>query len=122
MVPVRNATARSLSVPRVIGVFLRRDLAEGKLFRGAFVLDVAYGLVNLLLFFFISQVVHRPGAGAPVGTASYFDFVAVGLAYLLVVQATCTHLIAKVQQQQRSGTLESTVALPVSPQLIAVGM
>lgn len=85
-------------------------------------LDVAYGLVNLLLFFFISQVVHRPGASAPVGTASYFDFVAVGLAYLLVVQATCTHLIAKVQQQQRSGTLESTVALPVSPPLIAVGM
>ena len=86
------------------------------------ILDLAYGLVNLLIFQFISRVLHHPGGGALGASSSYFDFVAVGLAYLLVVQAACAQLTNRVREQQRDGTLEVTVAAPVSPVLIALGL
>ena len=64
--------------------------ADRRLFRAGLALDVLYGMVNLLTFLFISRVLHLPPAGQLAGAVSYFDFVAVGLAFFLVVQAACT--------------------------------
>jgi len=104
-----------------VSAFIRRDLAEGRLFRVGVVLDLGYGLVNLLIFLFISRVLHHPGSAALDGAATFFDFVAVGLAFMLVVQATCTQAITRIQEQQRTGTLEATTASPVPHHLVAVG-
>lgn len=116
-----EAVADGVSAPGLVLVFIRRDLAEGRLFRVAFVLDLGYGLVNLLIFWFISRVLHHPNQVVLDGAATFFDFVAVGLAFMLVVQATCTQAISRVQEHQRTGTLEATTALPVSAHVVAVG-
>ena len=120
--PIRKSVTRGLTAPRAIAVFLRRDLSEGSRFRAPLLLDLGFGLINLASFLFISRVLHHADLGALGGAATYFDFVAVGLAYLLVVQSTCSQLISRVQEQQRSGTLEMMMAMPVSPRLVAVGM
>lgn|GEM_PF-1333594 len=116
-----EAAAGGVSAPGVVSAFIRRDLAEGRLFRVSVVLDLGYGLVNLLIFWFISRVLHHPDPVALDGAATFFDFVAVGLAFMLVVQATCTQAISRIQEHQRTGTLEATTALPVSGHVVAVG-
>lgn len=106
---------------RVLSSYLRRDLSDRKVFRLGLALDVVYGLVSLLTFLFISRVLHQTQSGQLGGAGSYFDFVAVGLAYFLVVQAACTQIAGRAVDEQRSGTLEMTAALPVSPQVVALG-
>ena len=118
----RTRTSGDVNAGAALTAFLRRDLAENSLFRAGLVLDLGYGLVNLLIFQFISRVLHHPGGDALDGASSYFDFVAIGLAYLLVVQAACAQLTNRVRDQQRDGTLEVTVAAPVSPGTIALGL
>ncbi len=118
---VREQATRAGACPRIILVFLRRDLADGSLFRASLLLDLGYGLLNLLCFLFISRVLHHPGTALG-GAVTYFDFVAVGLAYLLVVQSTCTQLLTRVQEQQRSGTLEALVASPAPRTFLVLGM
>ncbi len=118
---VRGGASRARVLPRTVLIFLRRDLADRQMFRASLLLDLAFGLLNLVSFMFISKVLHHPGAALG-GAATYFDFVAVGLAYLLVVQSTCTQLLARVQEHQRSGTLEVLVASPAPPALLVLGM
>jgi ABC-2 type transport system permease protein len=120
--PVRRSMGRGLTAHRTIAIFLRKDLAEGSRFRAPLLLDLGFGLINLASFLFISRLLHHPDVGALGGAATYFDFVAVGLACLLVVQSTCSQLISRVQEHQRSGTLEVLVATPVSPRLMAIGL
>lgn len=117
--PERSGGPSALAV---LQVYFRRDISDRKLFRLGLLLDVIYGLVNLLTFLFISRVLHLPAAGQFGGAVSYFDFVAVGLAFFLVVQAACTQVVNRAQDEQRSGTLEATAALPVSAHLVALGM
>lgn len=117
----RERVEQAYAPARIIMIFLRRDLADRRLFRISLILDLGFGLLNLVSFLFISRVLHHPGAALG-GAATYFDFVAVGLAYLLVVQSTCTQLLARVQEHQRSGTLEVLVASPVASGLLVIGM
>ena len=105
---------------RVVVALLRRDSAERRFLGLPFVLDVLFGLVNLVVFLFISRVLRHP---SPVGTSvSYFDFVAVGITFMLVVQAACTQITSRVQEEQRSGTLEMLAAQPVTPGALALGL
>jgi ABC-2 type transport system permease protein len=115
------STAAGPSPLRVLQTYLRRDLRDRRVFRLSLVLDVVYGLVNLMNFLFISRVLHQTQSGQLGGAGSYFDFVAVGMAYFLVVQAACSQVASRAVDEQRSGTLEATAALPVSPHLVALG-
>lgn len=106
---------------RVLQTYLQRDLSDRRVFRIGLALDVVYGLVSLLTFVFISRVLHQVPSGKLGGAGNYFDFVAIGLAYFLVVQAACTQIAGRATDEQKSGTLEMTAALPVSPHLVALG-
>jgi ABC-2 type transport system permease protein len=118
----RERVAWLLAGPRTTLFFLRRDLSDGNMFRSSLLLDLGFGLLNMVSFLFISRALQHPGGSVPGGAATYFDYVAVGLAYMLVVQATCSQLLSRVLEHQRSGTLEALVASPLSPRLMAVGL
>lgn len=107
---------------RAAAAILRRDAGEQRFLGASFVLDLMFGVVNLVVFAVISRVLHAPGQQDLGGAASYFDFVAVGITFMLVVQAAGTQITSRVQEEQRSGTLEMLLAQPVRTTAIAVGI
>ncbi|BCJ62917.1 ABC transporter permease [Micromonospora endophytica] len=101
---------------------LRRDLTERTLFRMPLVLDLVFGMMNLLVFLFISRVLVPAGGHESFASGAYFDFVAVGIIFMLVVQSATTQLISRVSREQRAGTLEMLVGQPVPASLLALGL
>ncbi|WP_329009285.1 ABC transporter permease [Micromonospora rifamycinica] len=106
---------------RAVLALARRDLGERQLIRLPLLLDLVFGVVNLLVFLFISRVLTPPGAHRLLGATTYFDFVAVGITFMLVLQAASTQLTSRVAREQRSGTLELLAAQPVPASALAVG-
>jgi ABC-2 type transport system permease protein len=120
----RTPPAQVPFAPRVlagVGAILRRDAGERRMLGMGFAFDFAFGIVNLAVFALISRTLH--GSHSQLGGAnSYFDFVAVGITFMLVVQAAGTQITSRVQEEQRSGTLEILVARPMSTLAVAIGV
>lgn len=107
--------------PRILAALVRRDFAIARSYRAAFVLDSLFGVLNLLVFYFISRAV-MPRDVDLSGAASYFDFAAVGLAMTLVLQATTAQLAARIREEQLTGTLEVLWSQPLSSSELALGL
>lgn len=105
----------------VVAAMVRRDFAIARSYRMAFLLDSVFGLLNLVVFFYISRAV-TPRAGDLSGASTYFEFAAIGLAMTLVLQATTVQLGARIHQEQLTGTLEALWTQPLSPAELAVGL
>jgi ABC-type multidrug transport system permease subunit len=122
--PAPTAASRPERAGRrqVLLALIGRDLAERGRLLPPLLLDLAFGIVNLAVFLLISRVLSAPGAGTFGPSASYFDFVAVGLTFLLVVQAATSQVTSRMTQEQRDGTLEMLVAQPVPRWVLAVGL
>ncbi|MEH1165879.1 ABC transporter permease [Micromonospora sp. CPCC 205539] len=130
MTPTAPATATTPSVGRradgaspvgVVLALVRRDLGDPRQFRLPLLLDLAFGIVNLVVFLFISRAL-TPSSGTDLARSpSYFDFVAVGITFLLVLQAANTQLTSRVLREQRGGTLELLAAQPVPVPALAIG-
>jgi ABC-2 type transport system permease protein len=112
----------SPSAAQKVGALVIRDFATGGLLRLPILLDVAFGVVNLVVFLFISRVLTVPAGGAVVHPATYFDFVAVGITFMLVVQAASTQLISRILGEQRGGTLEMLATQPTPVWALAIGL
>ncbi|WP_432896985.1 ABC transporter permease [Micromonospora matsumotoense] len=106
---------------RAVLALARRDLGERQLIRLPLLLDLVFGVVNLLVFLFISRVLTPPEAHRLLGATTYFDFVAVGITFMLVLQAASTQLTSRMTREQRGGTLELLAAQPVPASALAVG-
>jgi len=95
-----------------VRAFAARDFAIARSYRLPFILDAFFGVLQLAVYFFISQTL--PQAGDELGGApSYFAFAAVGLVVAIVVQAASEELAYQLRNQQLSGTLEVIVAQPL---------
>ncbi len=104
-----------------VSAIVRRDASERRVLGLGFAFDFLFGIVNLTVFALISRTLR--GTHSQLGGANtFFDFVAVGIAFMLVVQAAGTQITSRVQEEQRSGTLELLAARPVSTATIAVGL
>lgn len=75
-----------------------------------------------MVFLFISRIVTISDGAALTGSGSYFDFVAVGITFMLIVRAASMQLITKVLREHRDGTLEMLTVQPVRTWELAVGM
>jgi ABC-2 type transport system permease protein len=108
----------------VILAIVRRDFLVTRSYRLPFVLDLVFGVLNLAVFYFISQTFEEAGAtptelqGAP----SYFAFAAVGIAITIVIDAATTSLASRIREEQLTGTLEALLVQPISPNEIAFGL
>jgi ABC-2 type transport system permease protein len=106
----------------VMLALVRRDYQVTRSYRLAFVLDLVYGLINLVVYFFISRTFQQAPTADLNGAPSYFAFVAVGIAITVVIGAASTGLAARIREEQLTGTLEALVAQPLTTTEISLGL
>ena len=114
-------SARSPIRFRTLGVVVRRDFLIRTSYRGAFIFETFFGVMNLLVFYFISKTLRTPAEADLGGAPDYFAFVAVGATITLVVQAASVALARRIREEQLSGTLELLTIQPIHPNEIALG-
>jgi len=121
---VTSAFPFPFSIPRlsVIGALVRRDYLVQRSYRLAFVLDLFYGAVNLLVFFFISQTFDDTATQDLDGASSYFAFASVGIAITIVLQAASGGLAHRLREEQLTGTLEALTAQPITTPELSFGL
>src|SRR5436305_2391940 len=113
--------ARRASVG-AIAALVRRDFRITLSYRTALVSDLAFGLLNLTAYYYISKAL-KPGIHHGLGGApSYFAFAAVGVAMTLVLQASVVGLSRRLREEQLTGTLEALVVQPISVPELASGL
>ena len=66
----------------------------------AFVLDLFYGIINLLVFFYISQTFDDTASHDLDGAPSYFAFASIGIAITIVLQAASGGLAHRIREEQ----------------------
>ena len=106
----------------VVRALVWRDYLIARSFRGAFLLDAVFGLLSLLIYFFISRTFANEAPAGLSGTPGYFEFAAVGVALTVVVQAASSRLVQRVREEQLTGTLELIVAQPVTTTELSLGL
>jgi ABC-2 type transport system permease protein len=106
----------------VLRALVTRDFLIARSYRLAVVLDLALGLLNLLLYYFISRTFGNASPASLGDAPSYFAFAVVGIAMTTVINAASAAVSGRVRQEQLTGTLEATVSQPVSASGLAVGM
>jgi ABC-2 type transport system permease protein len=121
---VAAASTFPLRPPRLnrILTLVRREYASRRTYRLAFVLDLLFGVANLLVYYFISKAL-GVGANADLGGApSYFAFALVGIAITNVIGAASTGLAYRVREEQFTGTLEALMVQPVTLTELSAGL
>lgn len=101
---------------------MRRDYLLTRSYRFAFVSDVAWGVVELAVYFFVSKVVgHFPAAS--LGAApSYFAFALAGVFLTTMIGTATGAIAADLREEQLTGTLELLLAQPVRTSALALGV
>jgi ABC-2 type transport system permease protein len=109
----RTGTVRAL---------VRRDWGITRSYRTAFVTDLAFGMLNLVAYYYISKTfkaaVHHGLGRAP----SYFAFAAAGVALAVVLQGAISGVSRRLREEQLTGTLEALFAQPISASELALGL
>ena len=112
------------NLPRlgVITALVRRDYMVQRSYRLVFVLDVFYGIVNLLVFYFISQTFNDASTADLGGAPSYFAFASIGIAITIVLQAASGGLAHRIREEQLTGTLEALTTQPITVPELSFGL
>ncbi len=109
-----------MSGPTILAL-ARRDLELARSYRLSLAFDVAWGVLDLLLYFFISKIVDS-GAADLSGAPSYFSFAVAGIVMSLVVFSTSTEVAHRLRDEQLTGTLEILCAQPLRTVELALGV
>lgn len=108
--------------PGVVYALARRDWLVSRSYRIAFLLDLLFGVLSLLIYFFISRTFGDETTRDLAGADTYFDFAAVGVALAVVIQASSVRLAQRVREEQLTGALEILIAQPITALELALGM
>jgi ABC-2 type transport system permease protein len=114
--PVVRATS-----PRVLLALVRRDFSITRSYRAGFVLDIFFGIMNLVVFFYISRTVNLRAESLQ-GAPTYFAFAAIGIVLTVVMQAATTGLARRIREEQLVGTLEVLVMQPITSVQLSAGL
>ena len=101
---------------------MRRDYAITRSYRNTFLFELAIGVIEILVYFYISRAFPDASTGNLNGAPSYFDFAVVGIIVTVVIGATCTELANRVRQEQLTGTLEALFLQPLTTMEVALGL
>jgi ABC-type polysaccharide/polyol phosphate export permease len=104
-----------------IAALVRGDLQVTRSYRLSFVSDIGWGVVNLLVYFFISKLVDA-GAEDMGSAPSYFSFAVSGVVVSLVIYAASTGVAQRVRSDQLTGTLEILCVQPLRTVEFALGV
>jgi ABC-2 type transport system permease protein len=100
--------SEAAAVARAFAAVLRRDLRIFLSYRARFASQAASTLFSLVLFYYVSRLVHVRSFGSP---DRYYAFVVVGLSLLGVIYSSFS-APALVRQELVAGTLERLVLSP----------
>jgi ABC-type multidrug transport system permease subunit len=121
----RTERARRLRLRRRTGVIralVLRDWGVMRSYRTALISDLVFGFLNLIVYHFIARTL-RPRVGNELGGApTYFAYAAVGIAMMVVLQASIVGLGRRIREEQLTGTLETLLAQPIMPSELALGL
>ena len=122
-----TATPTSIYRPRLprrraVLALMRRDYAITRSYRNTFLLELVIGVINILVYFFISRTFRHASTGSLNGAPSYFDFAVLGIIVTVVIGATATELAGRVRQEQLAGTLEALFLQPLTTTEVALGL
>ena len=101
---------------------MRRDYAITRSYRNTFLLEIAIGVIEILVYFYISRTFTQGSTGNLHGAPSYFDFAVVGIIVTIVIGATSTELASRVRQEQLAGTLEALFLQPLTTMEVTLGL
>ena len=112
------------SLPRLSPVLalLRRDVLIQVSYRLMLALDLLVGVLDVIVYYFISETFEGATTASLGNAPSYFAFALVGIAVTVVVQATSVGIGTAVREEQLTGTLEALVAQPISVTEMAAGL
>lgn len=101
---------------------MERDYRVLRSYRLAFAFDLVFGVVDLLVYYFVSRTFAGQTPANLHGAPSYFAFVAVGIVVTLVVTAASVEAAFRIRDEQLTGTMEVLGAQPLSPVQLAFGL
>lgn len=99
----------------------RRDFLIAASYRLPFFADVSWGVIDLVLFFFISRVVGPVPAADLQGAPSYFAFAVAGILLSLMIGSATGDIAGRIRDEQLTGTLELLCAQPLRTWQLAAG-
>jgi ABC-2 type transport system permease protein len=108
--------------PRIVAALVRRDYSLTRSYKYTLALDLLFGLVNVLIYFFISRTFDGVTPAVLSAAPTYFAFAVAGIAIIVVLEAASTGLADRIRQEQLTGTLEALVAQPVTSTEMSLGM
>jgi ABC-2 type transport system permease protein len=120
--PRKLSSPRSASPASPLFALTRRDYSIATSYRLAVGFDLLYGLIDLLIYYFISRTFKGASTGDLGGAPSYFAFVTVGIVITLVISAACATIGWRLREEQFTGTLETLAAQPIQPWQISIGI
>jgi ABC-type multidrug transport system permease subunit len=106
---------------RALTALVRRDFSITRSYRAAFALDVFFGIMNLIVFYYVSRTVTLRSDNLQ-GAPTYFAFASVGIVLTVVMQAATTGLARRIREEQLTGTLELLAMQPISSAQLAAGL
>lgn len=106
---------------RVVQALFVRDALVMRSYWLATAFDLVFGLLSLLIYYFISRTFHNVPVHELGGAPTYFAFAAVGVALALVVQASCVRVAQRIREDLVSGSLETLIAQPLTRTELALG-
>lgn len=107
---------------RAVLAIVRRDYLVRRSYPLAIGMDLLFGVLNLVLYYFISRTFEGAAMEPLGGAPDYFAFAVVGMAITLVVQAAITGLAVRVREEQLTGTLEALTTQPLTATELSLGL
>ena len=104
-----------------IAALARSDLQVTRSYRLSFVSDIGWGVLNLLVYFFISKLVDT-GSGESGRLRPTSPSPLAGIVMSLVIYAASTGVAHRVRDDQLTGTLEILCAQPLRTFEFALGV
>lgn len=104
-----------------LGAMARRDFLLARSYRLPFIADVMWGVIDLVLYYFISEVVGKVPSADLGGAPSYFAFALVGILVALVIETATGEVSGRIRNEQLTGTLELLCAQPLRSGQLAAG-
>jgi ABC-2 type transport system permease protein len=107
---------------RKLPAFVRRDFLVAWSYRMSFVSDLVNLAGQIVVFYFIGQLVDSsrlPTFGG--SSVTYLEFAAVGIALGVFIQFGLDRVSAAMRGEQLMGTLESVLVTPTAPATVQLG-
>jgi ABC-type uncharacterized transport system permease subunit len=117
-----STSPASASVAAPLLAIGRRDYSIVTSYRFTIVFDLLYGLIDLVIYYFISRTFKGVSTADLGGAPSYFAFVTVGIVITLVIGAASADIGWRLRSEQLTGTLETLIAHPIRAWQVALGM